>query len=83
MFMTRNAYDLVGGMPDLPLMEDYELARRLRAIAWPRQLRAHAFTSARRFEEGGTLRTMAQMRRLRRLYRKGVDANELARLYRA
>ena len=82
MFMTRDAYERVGGMPDLPLMEDYELARRLRALAWPRQLRSQALTSARRFEEGGTLRTMAQMRRLRHLYRKGADIDELARLYR-
>ena len=81
MFMTRQAYDLAGGMPALPLMEDYELSRRLRAIARPKQLSAHAYTSARRFEKGGVLRTMAQMRHLRHLYRKGVDIDEIARLY--
>lgn len=81
MFVTRDAYERVGGMPDIPIMEDYELSRQLRSISWPKQLRQKVYTSARRFEEGGALRTMAQMRHLRHLYRKGVDASEIAQLY--
>ena len=83
MFMTRQAYENAGGMPDIPLMEDYELSRRLRSITWPKQLRQKVYTSARRFEEGGALRTMAQMRHLRHLYRKGHDIEEIADLYRS
>lgn len=81
MFMTREAYDEVGGMPDMPLMEDYELSRRLRTLARPKQLPQKVRTSARRFQTGGTVRTMAQMRHLRHLYRTGTDVNELARMY--
>lgn len=81
MFMTREIYEQVGGMPDLALMEDYELSRRLRSIIWPKQLREKVYTSPRRFERGGSVRTMLQMHHLRHLYRKGVDVQQLAREY--
>lgn len=82
MFMTKELYDEVGGMPDLPLMEDYELARRLKAHSRPKQLPQEVRTSARKFIEGGKFKVMFQMRHLRHLYRKGVDPEELARIYR-
>ena len=82
-FLTRALYDAVGGMPAIPLMEDYELALRLRARGLrPVQLRDEVWASPRRFEEGGPLRTALRMRRLRRLYRAGVDPAELNRMYR-
>lgn len=81
MFVTRELYDAVGGMPDLPIMEDYEFARRLKTICWPKQLRAHVYTSPRRFESGGNVRTMVQMRHLRHLYRSGVPVEHIARRY--
>lgn len=82
-FMTRELYDAVGGMPDLPLMEDYELALRLRARGErPHQLRDEVWASPRRFEQGGPVRVALQMRRLRRMYRAGVPADELGALYR-
>ena len=81
MFMTREIYDAVGGMPDLPIMEDYELSRRLKAVCWPKQLREKVYTSPRRFESGGNIRVMVQMRNLRHLYRKGVDIETIAHMY--
>lgn len=81
MFMTQDAYEQAGGMPDFPLMEDYELSRRLRSQAWPRILPENVTTSARKFTENGSFKTMLEMRRLRRLYRQGADVNELANIY--
>ena len=40
MFVTRAAFDAVGGFPDQPLMEDIELSQRLRALSRPACLRA-------------------------------------------
>lgn len=82
MFMTRTAYESVGGMPDMPIMEDYELSRRLRTLSWPKQLRQEVCTSARRFTEGGAIKTMLQMRQLRHLYRTGADVDRLSQAYR-
>lgn len=83
MFMRRDALERVGGVPDLPIMQDYELSRRLRArFGPPRQLKAEVATSPRRFQEGGPLRVALQMRRMRALYRRGADPDELVSLYR-
>lgn len=82
-FLTRDLLDRAGGVPAIPIMEDYELALRLRALGLrPRQLPCEVWASPRRFEEGGALRTSLQMFRLRRLYRAGADPAELAALYR-
>ena len=79
--MTRELYDEVGGMPHLPIMEDYEFALRLRARGLrPLQLPDEVWASPRRFEDGGPLRTALLMRRLRRLYHAGTPAEELAAL---
>ena len=80
-FLTREIYEAVGGMPALPIMEDYELSRRLKTICPPKQLRQKVYTSPRRFESGGNIRTMVQMRHLRHLYRTGTPIDEIARRY--
>lgn len=81
MFMTKAALAQVGGVPPIPLMEDYELSRRLRTIARPMRLPDVITTSARRFVQGGPLKVVLEMRRLRRLYRQGVPPEELLGSY--
>ena len=82
MFMTRAAFEAVGGFPDQPLMEDVELSRRLRRLSAPACLRARVVTSGRRWEARGVWRTIALMWRLRLLYSLGVAPERLARSYR-
>ena len=81
-FMTRAAFDAVGGFPDQPLMEDIELSRRLRRLGAPACLRARVTTSGRRWETRGIWRTIVLMWRLRLLYAVGVAPERLARSYR-
>jgi len=82
-FLTRELFEEVGGFPDLPIMEDYELSRRLAARGLrPVQLKAEVVASARRFEEGGPVRTALGMYRLRRLYRAGAPIEEIEAAYR-
>ena len=82
-FLTRALFQAVGGFPDLPLMEDYELSRTLRRRGTALHvLPGTILTSGRRYREGGPLRTMAWMFWLRCLYRAGVDVHRIARLYR-
>ncbi len=80
-YVTRALYEQVGGVPPVPIMEDYELSRRLKAVCRPKQLREKVYTSPRRFESVGNVRAMVQMRHLRHLYRAGVPVEELARMY--
>ena len=81
MFMTRRAFESVGGFPDQPLIEDIELSKRLLVLCRPICLRDRVITSGRRWETHGVWRTIWLMWRLRWAYWRGTDAAELARLY--
>lgn len=81
-FVTRAAFDAVGGFPDQLLMEDVELSRRLCRIGPPACLRLRVLTSGRRWEQFGVWRTVLLMWRLRWRYWRGTPADELARHYR-
>ena len=81
-FVRRDAFDQVAGVPDQPLMEDVELSRRLRAIGRPACLRECVVTSGRRWETRGVWRTIFLMWRLRWRYWRGERAEVLAEAYR-
>ena len=55
MFVTRDAFDAAGGFPEIALMEDIELSRRLKRISPPLCLRARVTTSGRRWERRGVV----------------------------
>ena len=80
-FATRAAFDAVGGFPDIPLMEDVALSKALRRRSRPACLESRVVTSGRRWERGGTLRTIVLMWRLRLAYALGADPRGLARRY--
>ena len=82
MFMTRAAFDTVGGFPAQPLMEDIEISKRLCQLARPACLRARVQTSGRRWETRGVWRTVLLMWRLRFAYWRGAAPEQLAELYR-
>lgn len=82
LFVTRPAFDQVGGFPAQPLMEDVELSRRLKRLGRPACLRAKVSTSGRRWEQRGVWRTIALMWRLRWRYWRGESAARLAEAYR-
>jgi rSAM/selenodomain-associated transferase 2 len=82
MFVTRTAFDAVGGFPDQPLMEDVEMSKRLCALSRPACLDHCVITSGRRWETRGIWRTILLMWRLRWDYWRGVPANQLAKDYR-
>jgi rSAM/selenodomain-associated transferase 2 len=82
MFMTRQAYEQVGGLPDQPLMEDIAMSERLKRMGPPACLRARVRTSGRRWEQGGVWRTIFLMWRLRLAYWLGAKPETLARAYR-
>lgn len=81
LFVRRSAFDAVGGFPDLPLMEDLEISRRLARLGRMVLLSARSTASARRFDEHGTLRLLARMQWLKAAYLAGVDPGRLAAVY--
>jgi rSAM/selenodomain-associated transferase 2 len=81
LFVTRAAFDNVGGFPPIALMEDVALSVRLKRFGRPCALRARVTTSARRWRAHGTLRTVLLMWRLRLRFFFGADPAKLARAY--
>lgn len=81
-FVTRTAFDRVGGFPLQPLMEDIEISRRLKRLGRPACLRERVVTSGRRWEQRGVWRTIVLMWRLRWRYWRGEPAARLAEAYR-
>jgi rSAM/selenodomain-associated transferase 2 len=81
-FVSRAAFERVGGFPAQPLMEDIELSRRLKALGRPACLRARARTSGRRWEQRGVWRTIVLMWQLRWRYWRGASPEQLAKAYR-
>lgn len=80
-FGTATAFAAVGGFPELPLMEDVAISRRLKRLGRPACLRTPVVTSSRRWEQRGILRTIALMWLLRLAFALGVPAAWLARVY--
>jgi len=81
-WVKKAVFEEMGGFPDLPIMEDYEFSRRMKAARIPIcQLPGRIITSGRRYEKRFPLITMWQMFYLRCLYRSGMDIQEIARRY--
>jgi rSAM/selenodomain-associated transferase 2 len=81
MFMTRAAFARAGGFPDIALMEDIVLSRRLKRISPPACLAARVTTSGRRWDRDGVARTVLMMWRLRFAFFLGAEPERLARQY--
>ena len=81
MFITRAAFTAAGRFPDIPLMEDVALSKRLKRVSRPLCLTARVIVSGRRFDERGAARMILLMWRLRLEYWLGVPPAALARRY--
>jgi rSAM/selenodomain-associated transferase 2 len=80
-FVRREAFEAIGGFPDIPLMEDVAISKRLLRRTRPLALEDRVVTSARRWKRHGTLRTVFLMWRLRLAFALGADPRRLARRY--
>jgi len=57
-FMTRDAFEAVGGFPEIPLMEDVEMSRRLARRGRIVRIKLTAVSSSRRFLERGPFKQL-------------------------
>ena len=81
MFVTRAAFAAAGKFPDIPLMEDVALSKRLKRVSRPLCLGARVIVSGRRFDQRGAVRMVLLMWRLRLCYVLGDEPAALARRY--
>jgi len=81
-FVRAEAFRSFGGYPEIPLMEDVELSRRMRRTGKTVLLPLRVETSGRRWEAWGPLRTVLFMWRLRTGYLLGWTPSRCADAYR-
>lgn len=81
-FIARETFLASGGFREMAIMEDYDLARRMKRAGRIGILPITMTTSGRRFLRKGILRTAATNWSIIWRYHRGVDPAELARMYR-
>jgi rSAM/selenodomain-associated transferase 2 len=82
-FIRRTTFLQDGGFREIPLMEDYDLALRMKRRGLSIVLPLTVTTSGRRFLEKGVLRTAMINWFIVARWRLGADAATLARIYRS
>ncbi len=81
LFVTRAAFDSVGGYPDWPIFEDLEMVDRLHRHTAVQLLPVAVTTSSRRFQAHGTLRQQLLNGWLWLRYLTGTPPRQLADRY--
>jgi len=81
LFVRRDLFYVIGGYPEIELMEDIAISRLLKHHGRPLCIRQQVITSSRRWEQQGILRTILVMWRLRLGYFLGENTVRLARIY--
>ena len=81
-WLRRHAFEALEGFRELPIMDDYDLARRLERGFRTACLPGPVVTSARRWRALGIPRTVLSWVVIRWLFLAGVSPGRLARLYR-
>jgi rSAM/selenodomain-associated transferase 2 len=82
LFLRRSVLEELGGVPQVPIMEDLDLVRALRDAGRLALLPQPAVTSARRYQAGGVLRTMLRNWLAAAAWAAGVDRTRVAAWYR-
>ena len=80
-FVSRQLYDAVGGMPQIPLMEDFEFARQISRLGDLNVLPGPLHVDARRWAKVGPLRQTVRNWILALRYRMGASPESLQTRY--
>ncbi|MEI6267361.1 MAG: TIGR04283 family arsenosugar biosynthesis glycosyltransferase [Methylococcaceae bacterium] len=80
-FVTRQTFEKVGQYPEINLMEDIALCKKLKKISPPICLKDKVISSGRRWEQSGAYKTIFLMWTLRLRYFFGADPKTLDFLY--
>jgi rSAM/selenodomain-associated transferase 2 len=81
-FVRRQVLDAIGGVPQVPIMEDLDLVRAVRRHGRLARLPAAAVTSARRYRQGGVARTVWRNTVAVAAFVLGIDRDRVASWYR-
>lgn len=81
LFITKKLFNDVGGFPEIPLMEDIEIIRKIKKKAKFKVIPKELVTSARRYREKGHFRLQFWFSLIHFYYWIGASPNYLHRFY--
>ncbi|MEH2282175.1 MAG: TIGR04283 family arsenosugar biosynthesis glycosyltransferase [Nostoc sp.] len=81
-FLTKEVFQQIGSFPELPIMEDFELMRRLKRIGRVVIIPTPVVTSARRWLQKGVLKTTLLNQLVIIAYLLGVSPERICGWYR-
>ncbi|MBW4457049.1 MAG: TIGR04283 family arsenosugar biosynthesis glycosyltransferase [Nostoc indistinguendum CM1-VF10] len=81
-FLTKAVFQQIGGFPELPIMEDFELIRRLKRIGQIVIIPTPVVTSARRWLQKGVFKTTLLNQIVIIAYLLGVSPERICSWYR-
>ena len=80
-FCRRDAFESIGGFPEIPLMEDVDFFRKLRRYGDVPSIKSRIVASTRRYEQIGPLRLSLAYGFIALLYALGAPISLQARIY--
>jgi rSAM/selenodomain-associated transferase 2 len=81
-FLTKEAFQQIGGFPELPIMEDFELMRRLKPVGRIVIISTPVLTSARRWLQKGVFKTTLLNQLVIIAYLLGISPERIRSWYR-
>jgi rSAM/selenodomain-associated transferase 2 len=81
-FLRRSLLESIGGVPQVAIMEDLDLVKRIKERGRISLLSAPVTTSARRYRERGTLPTLVRNALALAAWKLGIDRRRVAAWYR-
>lgn len=82
-FVSRELFKKTGGYPEIPIMEEIGLVKKLKRYSPGEEIKTPVRASARRFEKGGIWKITITMLVLRIMYCLGISPAKLARFYKS
>jgi rSAM/selenodomain-associated transferase 2 len=80
-FIRREVFKQMNGFPEIELMEDWEFSRKIKKFGELLFLDKKIYTSARRWEKSGVLKTIFLMHKIKILYLLGYSPEKLKKIY--
>jgi len=83
LYLTRTAFDQLGGFQDMRIMEDYDIIQRVWAAGIPFRVIPRSITvSARKYRVNGWYRVQMANLKVFRMYKAGAPQEVMVRTYR-
>lgn len=80
-FVKKEVFQSLGGFPKQEIMEDWEFSLAMKKTGKLKLINTKIGTSARRFKQGGQLKTHILMHKIKLLYLLGTPTDRLAKIY--